>query len=96
MNLRGPAGRLLFAGDPYYAGVISTITAGTRHISIVGSIRLGGGSSAVSGKASDLTKVMAPGRPPQAQLFNLSDKYMKLLGPWIADHPEKPAKRDRF
>jgi hypothetical protein len=89
-------GRLLFAGEPHYAGVISTMQGGTRHISIVGSIRLGGGKSDISGKARDLTKIMRPGVQPQAALYTPWEEYRTHFGPWIADHPEKPAKRDRF
>jgi hypothetical protein len=89
-----PSGRLLFAGDPHYAGVISSVVKGERHIHIVGSTRLAYPTDgiAISAKARDLTKIMVPGDAPQVQLFNPPTDYLKLLGPWLVDHPQKPPK----
>ncbi|GDY34065.1 hypothetical protein GTS_56980 [Gandjariella thermophila] len=91
-----PSGRLLFAGDPKYAGVINTMPDGERRIYIVGSIRLARNPESVTEiaqRASELTKTMVPERPPQVQLFDLPAKYLKRLGPWLADHPGKPSRR---
>jgi hypothetical protein len=94
-RVQAPAGRLLFAGDPAYAGVVSAVRDGERSIFIVGNIRLGHpeGVQGIAEKARDLTKAMVPGRPPPAQLHPLPESSLRHLGPWVADHPEKPAKR---
>jgi hypothetical protein len=93
-RVSSPSGQLLFAGDPHYAGVISTVVDGERHISIVGSVRLGNPEfdQVISARARDLTKVMVPGHTPQVQLFNAPTEYLKHIGPWLADHPQKPPK----
>jgi hypothetical protein len=92
---RPPAGLLLFAGDPAYAGVISTTRDGKRNISIVGNVRLGHPESeqGIAEKARDLTKAMVPGRRPEVRLYDAPQGYVKHLGPWIAEHPNKPPKR---
>jgi hypothetical protein len=103
-----PSGRLLFAGDPHYAGVLNTVANGTRQVCIVGSIHLikepqvddltdtaKGTSSSITIKARDLAKVMVPEQRPQAQLYEHPESYLKLLGPWLADHPDKPRGRPR-
>ncbi|GDY31990.1 hypothetical protein [Gandjariella thermophila] len=94
-SVEPPSGRLLFAGDPHLAGVISTMRDGKRNISIVGSTRLGNpeGDQQIGARARDLTKVMVPEHAPQVQLFNPPKEYVKYLGPWLADHPEKPSNR---
>jgi hypothetical protein len=103
-----PSGRLLFAGDPHYAGVLNSVVAGKRRVCIVGSIHLikepkvddysdsaSGASRGITVRARDLAKVMVPEQRPQAQLYETSDRYRKLLGPWVADHPDKPRGRPR-
>jgi hypothetical protein len=88
-----PAGRLFFAGDPHYAGVVNTVVDGERHMYIVGSVRLAGlNDTKTSELARDLSKVMVPEHPPQANLLTLAQAYLDTLGPWLADHPEKPPK----
>jgi hypothetical protein len=93
-KVQPPSGRLLFAGDPHYAGVISTMVKGERHIHLVGSTRLSypTNSLEIAEKARDLTKTMVPGHAPQAQLFNPPADYVNNLGPWLVDHPQKPPK----
>jgi hypothetical protein len=95
IRAKSPSGGLLFAGDPHYAGVLSTVRDGERHISIVGSVRLGhpADDQTIGARARDLTKIMVPGHPPQVRLYDPSQEYLKYLGPWIADHPDKPSKR---
>jgi hypothetical protein len=90
------AGKLLFAGDPNYAGVISTAHKGKRHISIIGSLQLGGADTTISERARDLTKVMRPDYLPPVQLYTPWEEYRTHFGPWIADHPEKPGRKERF
>jgi hypothetical protein len=93
--VQAPTGRLLFAGDPHYAGVISTIIDDKRHMSIVGSTRLVGNpahSPEIAKRARDLTKTIVPSHPPQVRLHDPTPDYLKYLGPWIADHPDKPSK----
>lgn len=98
-----PSGRLRFAGDPHYAGVADVVTDGERRVCVMGSIRLiqepqvdrmagtaKGTRRSLATRARDLAKVMVPGRQPQAQLYEPPEKYLKLLGPWLADHPDKP------
>jgi hypothetical protein len=88
-----PSGRLLFAGDPNYAGVISIVVKGERHVFIVGSTRLDYGRGVTIPEiARDLTKIMVPGQPPNVRLREPAGINHKDLGPWIADHPEKPPK----
>jgi hypothetical protein len=103
-----PSGRLLFAGDPHYAGVLNTVVAGQRRMCIVGSLHLikepqvgdledlaKGASRGITIRARDLAKNMVPGQRPQAQLYDHPEKYRSLLGPWVADHPDKPRGRPR-
>lgn len=94
MHMRPPAGRVLFAGDPHYAGVINRVIKGERRMSIVGSARLSSPEydQIIAARARDLTKVMVPGHPPQATFYNPPKSYLDSLGPWVADHPEKPPK----
>jgi hypothetical protein len=42
--------------------------------------------------ARDLTKIMVPCQPPNVRLREPAGINHKDLGPWIADHPEKPPK----
>jgi hypothetical protein len=94
IKVEPPSGRLLFAGDPHYAGVISSVRKDERHIYIVGSIRLGypEADTTIAARARDLTKIMMPGHAPQVQLCNPPAEYLNRLGPWLADHPQKPPK----
>jgi hypothetical protein len=41
-------------------------------------------------QASELAKVMVPERRPEAQLYDPPAKYLRRIGPWLADHPKKP------
>jgi hypothetical protein len=93
-KVQPPSGRLLFAGDPHYAGVISSVDKSERHIYLVGSTRLSypTNSLKIAEKARDLTKIMVPGHAPQVQLFDPPADYVNHLGPWVADHPQKPPK----
>ena len=90
-----PSGRLLFAGDPHYAGVMSSVVDGERRMAIVGSTRLGHPEfkQTIAARARDLTKGMTPDRTPTVRLFDPPEEYVRHLGPWLADHPEKPRGR---
>jgi hypothetical protein len=91
-----PSGRLPFAGNPQYAGVMNTVVDGERRIYVVGSIRLARdpeSATEIARRASELVQTMVPERPPQAQLFDLPPKYLERLGPWQADHPDKTSRR---
>lgn len=103
-----PSGRLLFAGDPQYAGVASAVADGSRRVCIMGSVRLiskpqvdrsddtaKGASRGIAIRARDLTKIMVPGQRPPAELFEPPEQYLQRLGPWLADHPDKPRGRPR-
>jgi hypothetical protein len=94
MKAEQPAGTLLFAGDPAFAGVIRTTRDGQHTISIVGNTRLGhpGYDLEIAKKARDLTQIMVPGHPPAVRFLNPPQDYVKHLGPWLADHPDKPRK----
>jgi hypothetical protein len=89
-----PSGTLHFAGDPACAGVIRTTRNGEPAISIVGNVRLGNPEAVqdIAKKARDLTQVLVPGRPPAVRFFDPPQNYVKHLGPWLADHPDKPRK----
>lgn len=89
-----PAGRLLFAGDPHYAGILSARRDGKPEMAIVGSTRLGPPDykQNIAAAARDLTKTMVPGRQPQATFYDPAPKYVARLGPWLADHPDTPPK----
>jgi hypothetical protein len=95
-DLERYTGKLLFAGDLRYAGVISAIVNGKRHISIMGSTQLGGADIIISERARDLTKVMRPDYLPPVQLYTPWVEYRTHFGPWVADHPEKPGRKERF
>lgn len=99
-----PSGRLLFAGDPHYAGVLNTVAYGERRVCILGSIRLikepqvdllaaTAAGASITALARGLAKVMVPEQRPRAQLYEPPEKYLKRLGPWVADHPDKPRGR---
>jgi hypothetical protein len=100
-----PSGRLLFAGDPHYAGVLNVVARGKQWMCIVGSIRLINNPQiessnhrafaipTLSARARDVAKTMVPGYAPQVRLYDPPEKYLKYLGPWVADDPEKPARR---
>jgi hypothetical protein len=91
-DVEAPAGRLLFAGEPGYGGVVSAVRDGRRNVFIVGNARLGHPEAVqdISAKARDLAKSMVPERPPQVPLAPPPADYVKHLGPWVADHPDKP------
>jgi hypothetical protein len=93
------AGRLAFAGDPQFAGVISaSATSGERHMSVVVSTRLVGVVTPrelpvlSSRLARDLAKMMLPERPPVVTAADPRPQYLENLGPWLADHPTKPGR----
>lgn len=101
-----PSGRLLFAGDPHYAGVLNTVVRGQQRVCIVGSIRLikepqvdplaaTAAAGSITALARDLAKVMVPEQRPRVPLYDPPEKYLRLLGPWVADHPDKPRGRPR-
>lgn len=96
VQAQSPAGNLHFAGDPHFAGVLSVMGDNGRFMSIVGSLRLADHPDDhvnVGHQARDLAKTMTPERPPQATLKDIPKRYLKTLGPWVADHPGKPPRK---
>lgn len=96
-DIPSPSGELLFAGDPHYAGVLNVAMDQGRHIAIVGSLHLALTSPEqyihIGGKASELARTMSPERTPEAHLGEFPKRYLKTLGPWVADHPGKPPRK---
>ncbi|HVW41304.1 MAG TPA: hypothetical protein VHC18_08135 [Amycolatopsis sp.] len=96
LRIDGPAGKLLFAGDPHYAGILNVVTHGRRHMSVVGSPRLAPSEKdrhgPIAGPANKVAQGLVPGRRPQVRLFEPDPAWASRLGPWIADQPKRPPK----
>lgn len=100
-KIESPRGHALFAGDPHYAGVINMMVNDKRRMGIVGSVRLsderhvdplsfGDGYRDVLKKASELATIMVPERRPEVRSYETPAQYLRRIGPWLADHPNKP------
>lgn len=94
LRITGPAGRLLFAGDPNYAGILNVVTGGRRHLSLVGSLMLApwvnGRPGPTAEQANAAAQALVPGQRPPVRLFDPDPEWTARLGPWFADHPKRP------